>query len=473
MTGRTALCTFIPEPAQGSSSLQLARGLAPWRTRGYGPVMENAPELGALRVYLLLLPDPIPVHPGSTWTRELDLPAPELEGAMFAPAQHLSPIESEGRNFVSLKFWQIPSLDTDPFHPIKVVLDAITGHETKGVNATSSSSTSTPLYQTVVEAVTYVDTHPEGENESDDDLTRCIEVLLSYHRAYRLTTQAVVPELTYERLHPIVMCLERALVEDEPPSPMGITMLNHLNIPGTPPSPLTEPDNHRIGQVAARVGVTDPFMLYMDRKLDAALEADVNGRPGESVVQSAIAAEVLLDTTLGLLMWEEFSGGRISTADAATVFSTDLMPRIGGEFHPRLGGTWALTSQTISPWHLDIATVRGRVVHAGYRPSIEEAHAARKALVTLERFIGDRLAMKFKTYPKSAWLFLGHAGFEKRGRLKSAEKWVEANLAEPVSTAQLEWLRAYRIWREQVNAQVQRRQRRPASQSGATQSSST
>ena len=392
---------------------------------------------------------------------------------MFAPAQHLSPIESEGRNFVSLKFWQIPSLDTDPFHPIKVVLDAITGHETKGVNATPSSSTSTPPYQTVVEAVTYVNTHPEGKDESDDDLTRCIEVLLSYHRAYRLATHAVVPELTYERLHPIVMRLERALVDEEPPSPMGITMLNHLNIPGAPPSPLTEPDNRRLGQVAARVGVTDPFMLYMDRRLDAALEADVNGRPGESVVQTAIAAEVLLDTTLGLLMWEESLGGRISTADAATVFSTDLMPRIGSEFHPRLGGSWALTSQTISPWHLDIATVRGRVVHAGYRPSIEEAHAARNALVTLERFIGDRLAIKFKTYPKSTWLFLGHAGLEKRSRLKSAEKWVEANLAEPVSTAQLEWLRAYRIWREQVNAQVQRRQRRPASKSGATQSSST
>lgn len=433
--------------------------------------MANASELGALRVYLLLLPDPIPVPPGSTWTRELDLPAPELEGTMFAPAQHLSPIESEGRNFVSLKFWQIPSLDTDPFHPIKAVLDAITGRETKDIDATPSSSTSTPLYQTVVEAVTYVDSRPEGENESDDDLTRCIEELLSYHRAYRLAAHAVVPELTYERLHPIVMRLERALVDDEPPSPTGITMLNHLNVPGAPPPPLTEPDHHRLSQVAARTSAMDPFMLYMDRRLDAALEADINGRPGESVVQTAIAAEVLLDTTLGLLMWEESIGGRTSTADAATVFSTDLMPRMGKEYHPRLGGSWALTSQTISPWHLDIAAVRGRVVHAGYRPSTEEAHAARNALVTLESFIGDRLAMKFKTYPKSTWLFLGHAGLEKRSRLKAAEKWVEANLAEPVSTAQLEWLRAYRIWREQVNTQVQRRQRRPASQPGAAQPS--
>src|SRR5690606_21256090 len=106
-----------------------------------------------------------------------------------------------------------------------------------------------------------------------------------------------------------------------------------------------------------------------------------------------------------------------------------------------------------------------RVVHAGYRPSAEEANAARDALVTLERFSGDQLAKRFKTYPKSSWLFLGDEGLEKRNRLRSAKRWAEETLAEPLLDAQLEWLRAYKGWREQVNAQIQRRQRRPAANS--------
>jgi hypothetical protein len=74
----------------------------------------------------------------------------------------------------------------------------------------------------------------------------------------------------------------------------------------------------------------------------------------------------------------------------------------------------------------------------------------------MERFVGDRLAVKWKTYPRTAWLFLGTEGFRKRGKQKSlaAEQW-----KAEIGSGPADWLRDYTRWREQVDPLVSRRRR--------------
>ena len=384
--------------------------------------MANEDDSGELLIFVLLLPDPVPLPEGSTWTHELDLLAPGLDSierriTVDGPAR-----EPSGFNFVSLKFWQVREASEHTYSAASRVVDAISGvarqQETAGPPPEDR-------YQTVVEAVTWVE-DGANEEEASQALDRCVDKLLVLHRAYRLGARALVSELTYERIHPVVMRLGRTLESEGPAKVHGMVILDHTNMPVPAPEPLTDDTREEMALVYPRLTAGDPFMLYMERRLQGMTEGFVNGRHGESVVQTAIAAEVLLDATLGLLMWEESASGQMTRTDAAAVFSTDLLPRIRREYHPRLRGQWSLSGVNLSPWYERLARLRGRIVHAGYRPDAEEAQLARDALVTLESFIGNRLAASLNEYPKTAWLFFGDPGFAKRGKTKAARKWAEA-----------------------------------------------
>jgi hypothetical protein len=268
--------------------------------------------------------------------------------------------------------------------------------------------------------------------------------------------RAHVPELTYERLHPVVQWLRKSAFDlTEPPRQAGLLLLNNSNIP-VPQSqiePLTPDRVELLSRYNVRADVADPFVLYAERRLEAEIEARTNGRPRESVIQTGIAAEVLLGALLGLAMWEEHVAGQLTTEEAAAVLSDNVTSRIRSQYSKRFGGKWSFNEGLISRWQRDIATPRNRVVHAGVQPGKDQAHAAIDALSALERYIGDRLAVKWKTYPRTAWMFLGGAGFQRRGhnKLRAVEAWLSANGGNVV-----EWIRDYQGWREEVDAQVVR-----------------
>lgn len=416
--------------------------------------MTDDESRGLLLTYVLLLPDPLPIPHGSTWSYELDIAAPGLSGFTQRPTPEGPPWDTHGSNFVSLKLWQASETRTDAHAAVSRVVDSIIGTERA---ESHPSSREEETYRTVVEAATWVDDETD-EDETEIALTRCIDKLLALHRSYRLATNAPVPELTYERIHPVVMRLERSLDRKHEPRVVGMTILSHMNIPVAAPEPLTTDVQQRMALYAERVSAGDPFALYAERRLDGQNESNVNGRRGESVVQTAIAAEVLFDATLGLVMWEESQSAGLTIEDAATVFSIDLLKRVRSQYHERLGGSWSIEGKHLSRWYTEIAQVRGRVVHAGYRPTLEEAASARGTLLELETFVGDRLAANFKKYPKTAWLFLGHNGFVERGKAKAAGVWADG-LSQPIAEAQSAWLREYATWRAAVNASVERRQR--------------
>jgi hypothetical protein len=307
---------------------------------------------------------------------------------------------------------------------------------------------------TVAEAVTFV-ARPEdlfATETKPDPLSRCIHVLTAFHRAYRIAARARVPELTYERLHPAVMWFRKPAFDPAArPEPAGLMFLDHSNIPVEEMTPLTDQELNNLSQRHVRAVAGDPFMAYAERRLEAEIEVRTNGRPGESVVQTGIAAEVLLGAILGLAMWEEHGRSELTIERAAEVLSMPLATRVKTQYSKRFGGKWFLDTDPVQRWQTDIANVRHRVVHAGFQPEKHQAYGALDALQALERFVGDRLAAKWKVYPRTTWLFLGTSGFKRRGnnKLRQAEEWANTEGMKPV-----DWIREYQAWREQVNVLV-------------------
>jgi hypothetical protein len=425
---------------------------------------EDPWEAATLAVYLLVLPEPLPIAHGSTWTRQLDEREPLLDGAELRPLEHTPPWPDnypEGHNFVSLRFWQV--VDDQAVIPEFMYRMRMAERVAQALNPDAMQKPERledlrpddhAPYRTVVEAVTFV-ARPDdliGTDSKPDPLSRCIHVLTAFHRAYRVATRKHVPELTYERLHPVVMCFRKPAAEpDAHPEPAGILFLDNNNIPVEEMTPLSNDDILHLSQRHVRAVAGDPYSVYAERRLEAEMEAWTNGRARESIVQAAIAAEVLFSAILGLAMWEEHQRGESTIDDAADAFSQPLAMRIRSQYSKRFGGKWFTDTDPIKGWQTHIADVRHRVVHAGYEPDKHQAHTALETLQALERFIGNRLAVKWKTYPRTAWLFLGNSGFKKRGnnKLRHAEEWANAEGLMPV-----DWIRDYQAWREKVNALV-------------------
>lgn len=435
---------------------------------GHGRVVPDAPshDDAFIAVFLLPLPDALPVPHGSTWTRQLDEREPLLDGVDLRPLAHLEravplPSDAQGHNFVSLRFWRVKDDQAAvPEFTYRTLLAARVGKALNpDVQGDPDDFAKIPLedyepYRTIVEAVTFVacDEQLVASEGKPDPLTRCIDVLTGFHRSYRVQARKHISELTYERLHPVVICFRRPLFGDALPMPAGMIMLENRNFAVPDTEPLSQEMQRDISLFSIRASAGDPFAIYAERRLEAEMEVWTTGRMGESVLQCGIAAEVLFDALLGLMMWEEHQQGSLTVYGAAEVFSSDITPRLRSEYAKRLGGQWSFQSEPMSGWFNDITHVRNRVVHGGYRPDKHKAADALDALLAVEKFVGDRLAERWLTYPRTAWLFLGTSGFEKRGGLRRADAWLQENGANTAP-----WVREYRGWREQVDALVARR----------------
>lgn len=396
----------------------------------------------------------------------LEEPEPLLDGVELRPLRDLARLattrgQGEGRNFVSLRFWQVR--DDQAVRPLYLhrslaaaqVANALNPNATGDPEFLSVTDLDVESSITVVEAGTFVASNSEltAGDGKPDPLTRCVDVLTEFHRSYRVMTDEHVPELTYERLHPLVVWFRRdASAGDAAPTPAGMLMLENRNYGFPDGSDIGPQTQTQITELNVRLSSGDPFALYAERRLAANVECWTTGRMGESIVQSGIAAELLFDALLGFLMWEEHDRGEATLEAAAEVFSTDITPRLRNQYAKRLGGQWSFQQPPMQGWFTTIASVRNAVVHGGARPDKHAAADAIDALLALEGFVGERLCERWRTYPRTAWTFLGTRGFEKRGRLQAAEKWMDSNGGSIVG-----WVREYQSWREQVNARVVRR----------------
>ena len=70
-------------------------------------------------------------------------------------------------------------------------------------------------------------------------------------------------------------------------------------------------------------------------------------------------------------------------------------------------------------WRTKLADLRNAAVHGGQTPDDEEIETAFKALIELERHLGDRLVANMRRYPGTTQLFLGPQGLDRRGKAAS------------------------------------------------------
>lgn len=421
-----------------------------------------------LKGFVMILPASVPLPDQAIWSFDTDELEPLLDGQGFAPtASSPGPLPSDGvgRNFVSLRFWQIEDTYQVPFEAdlshLFAAFNRVHPRQTGTIAPTApppsaAAAGMSPRYRTAVEAVTFVARAEDltATATKPDPLSRCLEKLFQWHRAYRVVAQAPIEELTYPQLFPMVLTFRRPLANDMV-TPDGLMHLASDNIQlGAPAAHIGSIDQNLLAVSLSRLKLGDPVQAFVERRVDAQYERSVKGDYGSAIIQFSIACEVLLDGLLGLLLWEEGS----DEEHAATVFSTDITPRLKIQYSPRLGGNWQLDTGGLSGWFDHVAGPRNRIVHAGHRPTAQQATQASDTVASLAKFISDRLAERIIDYPKTAYLFLGPDGLRERGRFtRRMQDWINGQPPNAV----LDWIRDYAEWRERVNGKVQRRRRSP------------
>lgn len=318
------------------------------------------------------------------------------------------------------------------------------------------------VQHTVVEAVTTrdsPDTIPDDDAHDPrlwspraDALTRCITLTDRVLRAHRQATESTYGALTYVRLpNPVLVysahgIRETVLLDGEThvfTEPVGdwgdpsVIMLDHTNL--ADPFAGKEWD----GDVAERFDYWlreqergNPTNLWRERFIEANRALRVTGEMANAVIQSNTSCEVLLDTVLALLLWEE---GADPQAAAPIFEHGKVLRRVTREYPSRLQGTWSTKSGAIGDWYTNCYRLRHRVVHAGYMPSPREAQAAVDSALNLQRFVWDRIAARRTTYPRSALMTLAQSGLEQRGLWSGKIR----RFAEEVAPTEPNWRDAY------------------------------
>lgn len=181
------------------------------------------------------------------------------------------------------------------------------------------------------------------------------------------------------------------------------------------------------------------FLGYIDTRRDALEQLHSRGDRRLAALLAGVAGEVMLDTLLLHLMWEEQSEPRLSSG----VFDTIFKSRILSEYHGRLGGDWSGATGPVGAYIERVLHLRNRVAHAAYAPDFDEAAEAIAALLALERWIGDRLASDEvrNKYPRTAITWAGRRGLERRQKHTNRIRTIASDEAEPG------WSRAFAVWR--------------------------
>ncbi|MEU9230761.1 hypothetical protein AB0D40_41410 [Streptomyces massasporeus] len=406
-----------------------------------------------LLTFLVALPFPCPLPHGAVISKMLPGTVEGLEGVQMHATQDgpAPPTTAQGRPFVSLKFWQLMERQSGGSMHLPALAQVCA--EIIGKPAPEDLTDGTvEAYRTVVEMVTVQSAdrlHPQ-EEALHEAFTRCFDVLTDVSAMAKLALPHSHPVAAPEQIA-VTIWLARTLTGSYADGWMGVKPL-------TPPSGpldavLDEDQMTRLNTHLHRLWDGSPFELAMERSTEANRAFRHEGDYRNAVVQAAMFAEIILTSTLSLMLWEEqLHAPSIEKAVAVFDFSRGggLATRVKTEYAPRLGGTWDSTRPgPIHDWAHAVAALRNRVVHRGYRPTYQETEAALAAADALPEFIKTRLAQRVARYPRTALLTLGELGLRRLGG------WSRANayLTDPTQVPDL-WFREFAAWREAVDRRL-------------------
>ena len=290
-----------------------------------------------------------------------------------------------------------------------------------------------PTSYSVVEAITPAESpdptpddwsgRPADLSPRSDALMRCIRLISDVVRGYRLASATFVALPTYEQVpSPVILfhasgTIETTVIDGQPQEVLrvpdvwegpSIVLLDHTNFPDTFPGPTLE------GGLASKFDFWmwqlrsgTPLVLWRERYIEAGRSLYVQGDRGVAVVLANTASEVLLDSILALLLWEE---GALPVEAAILFEEGKALARLKSQVAPRLKGNWSLNQGPVGEWYTNAHRLRHRVVHGGYTPTRAEAVHALDVVHNLERFLFDRLANQRTRYPRATLMTVAEQG---------------------------------------------------------------
>jgi hypothetical protein len=413
----------------------------PWKADGR-PLFVN---------FFAALRHPCPLPHGSTISR---LNNTKIEG--FSGTTQISedlPVFQTGdspRGFESLKFWQakerVPESEDPHLDILSKVIADVTGKQVPdGYGFTLDEVDS---FRTVVEMASVVNSREIeefGYQAIRNAFDRCFDLLTEVSLSSRLVAAKANPLVAREHLH-FVLWFGRWGDEFSYGEVGGLLLGNP---PKAPLEATFDGDQmEHLHAILGRLWSGSPIEILMDRAVEARRNLFTEGDYANAVIQMALSSEVLLDSLLGVLVWEEQQGAE--DIDAARRIFDDtrggLAARVRREYAPRIGGTWDVSiSGPVRNWSIHLAKLRGRIVHRGYRPSSDEAEAAMLAADGLLDFIKSRLASSARRFPRAALMFCGEPGLKRLGGWRAAQKHLQE------STDPNSWFSEYSAWRSRVD----------------------
>jgi hypothetical protein len=372
------------------------------------------------------------------------------------------------RNFVAFNFAQLPgqvSIDIQAVEPAYQVALHLSGLS----ELDSAPQLDAPpihqleeerFVQTILIAQTVL--LPSAPDDRDDSISRAFDVCLNefqdLERAYIATTADLQYRVSSrQRLLPLCFyCLLDPLTAHwSKPSLFGLNMAEAIMPP--PPS-LGAPEIGHMTIRWQRMRRQDPFTVFVPISSAAARSLYIDGDFTEAVIKAYTAAEVLLDTVLVSLAWEEIEFWPDHTLSRDQVVGwftrrSTLDTRLANCFKGRLKG-WDVGNRNklLYLWRTQVARLRHRTIHAGYRPTEQEAASCIDLGRELEEHLKDLLASDSNRsrYPRTALMYLGRPGLAKRGKYVGKLKELDE------SSMNLDWTGELIVFRDWLSSQLSR-----------------
>lgn len=265
------------------------------------------------------------------------------------------------------------------------------------------------------------------EDLIDRALNIALESIRSFQLAYYGATREAVTLIEREMLPPASLVSLQTLEEISEHAEVKLRMFLTGNMPSQI-GLVNDVSEDEMLKVNKMFTFKSPLTRYLDLYRQGAV-ALRQGNTRECIVMMSVAAESLINVLLAHLQWEECLTPEMS----ATTWAPSLDTRIKTVLPTKLGGNWNITRPGAAhDWNQNIASIRHRVVHAGYKPSMEEARDAVKALDGLVAFIGDRVVHSgnLSKYPRTALTLLGSEGLKRRDRYTRAVREIERDRTE-------------------------------------------
>jgi len=395
-------------------------------------------------VFFVAMPTPLVLPHGTI------MPIPVPRQIRWEERQRGTPRETAPA-FGSMRVWQLPQTVTSENVHLAAALGALRQmvlddpqmvaevRKAEATLAEQSFSTTTTVIEVVMPLVDAWNVDPETTLQRTFEL--CLEHLNLVLRAYAITTGDIrVGSATRHSLTTLVPFV----LQNSSAKTWGDVQFLVLN-PTVPsiPLPVQVPADFmpRMWSFLNRLYRDDPLSWFLDWELVARKARLADGNYALCVIAAHTATEVLFDSLLLLMAWEEGMSGK-----TAMEWFVDggLAKRLRTHFGVRLGGNWDPLAKkgVISQWHEHVALVRNRVVHARYQPTDQQARKALEVVQSLHEHLERLVASKRTKYPRTALMFVGKEGLDLLGLYSGKIK----RYLEQEGGTGLEWLDQYRAW---------------------------